>query len=67
MLTLLRSKRTAKFKSKRIKPNELIKKVTFNLYNTRSAKYGLSPKQIEETPLGPETGKYFKTFMIFII
>ena len=29
-----------KFKGKRIKPNELIKKATFNLNNTRSAKYG---------------------------
>ena len=38
--TLLRSKRMEKFKGKRIKPNELIKKATFNLNNTRSAKYG---------------------------
>ena len=41
--TLLRSKHMEKFEGKRIKPNELIKKATFNLNNTRSAKYGYSP------------------------
>ena len=40
---LLRSKRMEKFKGKLIKPNELIKKATFNLNNTRSTKYGYSP------------------------
>ena len=35
---LLRSNRIEKFKGKRIRPNELIKKATFNLNNTRSAK-----------------------------
>ena len=49
-----------KFKGKRIKPNELIKKATFNLNNTRSAKYGYSPQQIEEQALDPKTGKYFR-------
>ena len=32
----------------------------FNLNNTRSAKYGYSPEQIEEQTLDPETGKYFQ-------
>ena len=58
--TLLRSKGMEKFKGKQIKPNELIKKATFNLNNTRSAKYGHSPKQIEEQTVDPETGKYFQ-------
>ena len=58
--TLLRNKRMEKFKGKRIKPNELIKKVTFNLSNTRSAKYGYSPQQIEEQALDPKTGKCFQ-------
>ena len=40
---LLRSKRMENFKGKRIKRNELIKKATFNLNNTRSTKYGYSP------------------------
>ena len=57
---LLRSKRIEKFKGKSIKPNELIKKATFNLNNTRSAKYGYSPEQIEEQALKPNTGKYFQ-------
>ena len=57
---LLRSKRIEKFKGKCIKPNELIKKATFNLNNTRSAKYGYAPEQIEEQALNPNTGKYFQ-------
>ena len=57
---LLRSKRTEKFKRKRIKPNELIKKATFNLNNTKSAKYGYSPQQIEEQALDAKTRKYFQ-------
>ena len=48
---LLRSKRIEKSRVKRIKPNELIKKATLNLNNTRSAKYGYSPEQIEEQVL----------------
>ena len=38
---LLRSKCIKKSIGKRVKPNELIEKSTFNLNNTRSAKYGL--------------------------
>ena len=57
---LLRSNRIAKFKAKHIKPDQLIKKATFNLNNTRPAKYGYSPKQIDEKALDPETGKYFQ-------
>ena len=57
---LLRSTRIEKFKGKRIKPNELIKKAMFHINNTRSTKYGYSPKQIEEQALDPKTGKYFQ-------
>ena len=57
---LLRSKRIEKFKGKHIKPNELIKKATFNFNNTRSAKYRSSPEEIEEQALKPDTGKYFQ-------
>ena len=46
-----------KFKGKRIKPNELTRKATFNSNNTRSAKYGYSPQQIEEQALDPKTEK----------
>ena len=57
---LLRSKCIERFKGKRIKPNKLIKKGTFNLDNTKSAKCGYSPKQIEEQALDHSTGKYFQ-------
>ena len=57
---LLRSKCIEKFKCKRMKPNKLIKKGTFNLDNTKSEKCGYSPKQIEEQVLDPSTGKYFQ-------
>ena len=40
--------------------NELIKKTTFNLNNTRSAKYGFSPEKIEEKSLEPERWQQFK-------
>ena len=56
---LLRSKSIQNFKGKSIKPNELIKKATFDLSNTRSAEYGYSPEQIEEQALDLETGKHF--------
>ena len=41
---LLRSKRIKKLACKCVKPNELFKKVTYNLNNTRSAKYGFSTR-----------------------
>ena len=58
--TLLRSNLMEKFTGKQIKPNELIKKVTFKLNNTRSAKYGYSPQQIEVQALDPKMGKHFQ-------
>ena len=45
----MRSKQVQKSFNKWIKPNELIKKVTFNSNNTRSAKYGF-----------PERGQQYK-------
>ena len=57
---LLRSTCIGKFKGKHIKPNELIKKATFNLNNAKPAKYGYSQEQIEEQALDPNTGKYFQ-------
>ena len=49
--TLLRSKRMKQIKGKRIKPNELIKKATFNLNNTRSAKYGYLTPPLPHPPI----------------
>ena len=57
---LQRSKCIKKSLRKRVKPNELIKKSTFNLNNTRSVKYGFSPEQIEEKSLGPKAGQKFR-------
>ena len=57
---LLRSRSIEKFKDKNIKPNELIREAMFNLNNTRSAKYGYLPEQIEKQALDPKTGKYFQ-------
>ena len=56
---LLRSKKMEKYNKKRIKPNDLIKKATFNLNNVKSVKYGFAPEQIEEKLLNKETGKEF--------
>ena len=57
---LLRSKRIKKSLGKRVKPNELIKKATFNMNNTRTAKYGFSPEQTEEKSLDPKDGQEFR-------
>ena len=57
---MLRSKRIKESLGKRVKPNELIKKATFSLNNTRSAKYGFSPEQIEEKSLDPKDGQKFR-------
>ena len=54
---LLRSKRIEKVKGKHIKLNKVVKKATFNLNNTRSAKYGYLPEHIEEQALKPNIGK----------
>ena len=57
---LLSSKHMEKCKGKHIKHNERIKKATFNLNNTKSAKNAYSPEQIEEQAFNPNTGKYFQ-------
>ena len=56
---LLRSKLFKKLARKHVKPNKLIKKATYNLSNTRSAKYGFSPEQIEKKSLDPIKGQNF--------
>ena len=47
-IILLKSKRIEKPSGTKIRPNELIKKVTGNLNKTRSAKYGFTPYQVEK-------------------
>ena len=57
---LLRSKRIKKVEGKPVKPNDLIKKATFNLSNTRSVKYGYAPQQVENKSLYVTTEKDFQ-------
>ena len=45
---------------KRVKPNDLIKKATFNLSNTRSVKYGYAPQQVENKSLYVTTERDFQ-------
>ena len=57
---LLRSKWIKKLAHKRVKPNELIKKATYNVNNTRSAKYVFSPDEIEKESLDPKERQNFR-------
>ena len=56
----MRSKCIKKSLGKRVQPNELIQKATFNLNNTRSAKCGFSPEQIEGKSFDPKEGQQFR-------
>ena len=62
---MLRTKGIKKSLGKRVKPNELIKKATFNLNNTRSAKYGFSPEQLEEKSLDAKDRQEFREMYDF--
>ena len=61
---LLRSKRIKKLLGKRVQSNELTKKATLNLNNTRSGKCGFSPEQIKEKSLDPKMDKNLGKRMI---
>ena len=63
---LLKSKRFEKGKGKRIKPNNLIKKVAQNMSKTISTKYELAPETIEKRSLNPNDGKYFQEIYDFV-
>ena len=63
---LLRGKRLEKQQGKRLKPNDLIKKVTQHMNETISTKYELSPETIEKRSLDPNDGKYFQDFYDFM-
>ena len=63
---LLKSKHIEKLKKKKcIKPNDLIRKATFNLNNKKFEKYGYSSEQIEEQSLNPKKGKEFQEIYDF--
>ena len=64
---LLRSKRIQKLQGKRVKPNELIKKATFNLNNVKSPKYGYAPQKVQNKSLDKKKlVKIFKRFTTLI-
>ena len=64
---LLRSKRIHKLQGKRVKPNELIKKATFNLNNVKSPKYGYAPQKVQNKSLDKKKlVKIFKRFTTLI-
>ena len=48
---LFKTKNLYKKSKKKIKPNEIIKKVTVNMNKTKTWKYGVEPEKIEEKPL----------------
>ena len=48
-----------------MKPNELIKKATFNLNNIVSPKYGFAPLDIENKSLDKNSGKNFQEIYHF--
>ena len=62
---MLRTKGIKKSFGKRVKPNELIKKATFNLNNTRSTKYSFSPEQLEEKSLDAKDRQEFREMYDF--
>ena len=47
---LLKMKNLLKSSTKKIKPNEVIRKVTNNLNNTKTAKYQIEPEEVEKKP-----------------
>ena len=63
---LLRGKRLEKQQGKRLKPNDLIKKVTQHMNETVSTKYELPPETIGKGSLDPNDGKCFQEIYDFM-
>ena len=63
---LLRGKRFEKQADRRLRPNELIKKVTQHINDIISTKYELAPKIIEKRSLDPKDSKYFQEIYDFM-
>ena len=57
---LLRGKRLEKQYGRRLKPLDLIRKVTQHMNNVNSTKYELAPKTIEKRSLDLNDGEYFQ-------
>ena len=63
---LLRGKRLEKQQGWRLRPIELIKKVTLHMNNVNSTKYELAPQTIEKRSLDPNDGEYFQEIYDFM-
>ena len=63
---LLRRKRLEKQQGRRLKPTELIKKVTQHMNNVTSTKYELAPETFEKRSLDPNDGEYFQEIYDFM-
>ena len=63
---LLREKRLEKQAGRRLRPNELIKKVTKHMNDTISTKYELAPETIEKRSLDSNDSKYFQEIYDFM-
>ena len=63
---VLRGNRLEKQQCQRLRPIELIKKVTLHMNNINSTKYELAPETIEKRSLDPNDGKYFQEIYDFM-
>ena len=63
---LLRGKRLEKQYGRRLKPLDLIRKVTQHMNNVNSTKYELVPETIEKRSLDPKDGEYFQEIYDFM-
>ena len=63
---LLRGKRLEKQYGRRLKPLDLIRKVTQHMNNVNSTKYELAPETIEKRSLDPKDGEYFQEIYDFM-
>ena len=63
---VLRGNRLEKQQCQRLRPIELIKKVTLHMNNVNSTKYELAPETIEKRSLDPNDGKYFQEIYDFM-
>ena len=63
---LLRGKRLERQQGSRLRPIELIKKVTLHMNNVNYTKYELTPETIKKRSLDPNDGEYFQEIYDFV-
>ena len=62
----MRGKRLEKQQGRRLRPIELIKKVTLHMNNVNSTKHELAPETIEKRSFDPNDGEYFQEICDFM-